>query len=90
MGITENFLNQHFFKVLTLKETKIDPIQILRYICEDHIIVEITKLADVIIWLAVRNNATKFPDFTAISLPLWEHHPTTTVPITNTATCKKF
>jgi len=69
---------------------KFDPIQILRYVCEDDIIVHITKPVVIIIWLAVRHNATKIPDLTAISLPLWEHHPTTTVPITNTAACKKF
>jgi len=82
--------NPHFCKVLTLNEMTIDPIQILRYVCEDDIIVDITMLAVVIIWLAVRHNATNFPYLTAISLPLWEHHPTTSIPITNTIACKKF
>jgi len=68
----------------------IDPTKILRYVCEDNIIVEITTPVVIIIWLAVRHKATKFPDFTAISLPLWEHQSTTTIPTTNTIACKKF
>jgi len=76
--------------VLTLNEIKIDPIQILRYVCEDDIIVDITALVVIIIWLAARYDATKFPDLSAISLPLWEYQPTTSIPIANTAACKKF
>jgi len=68
----------------------IDPIQILCYVCEDDVIFDITLLVVVIIWLAVRHDATKLPDLAAIALPLWENHPTTTVPITNTTACKKF
>jgi len=68
----------------------IDPTEILRYVCEDNITVAITTLAVTIIWPHVRHDATKFPDLTAISLPLWEHHPTTTVPFANMTACKKF
>jgi len=67
-------------KILTSNEINIDPIQILHYVCEDDIIVDITTQVVIIVWPAVRHNATKFPDFFAISLPLWEHHSTTTVP----------
>ena len=70
--------------------THINPLQILCYVCEDNIVLDITTLDVIIIWPAVRDEATKLPDLPATALNLWEHHPTTTVPITNNTACKKF
>jgi len=65
------------------------PIQVMHNVCKDNITFGITKIRITVSSPAMGDNTTQHPNLSTITQLPGEHHSSTTVTITHTATCKK-
>jgi hypothetical protein len=65
------------------------PIQVMHNICKDNITFGIAKIRITVSSPAMGDNTTQRPNLSIITQLPGEHHSSTTITITHTATCKK-